>query len=547
MSLVVPFDEIFAQEIGLLAKHHTWERVEIKLVAEIINGFPFKSSLFSKDKGFPIIRIRDISCSKSETYYIGEYVEEYVVLSGDLLIGMDGNFICCEWKGERGLLNQRVCKVITNEKYLVKKFLLYGINGYLSAIQKATSSVTVAHLSSLDIVKIPFPLPPLKEQQRIVAKLEKLLAKVDTCKERLGKIPAILKHFRQSILAAACSGRLTADWREGNPDVESAEELLKNIRYERRNVWEENQLSRIKLKKKQPKVDNWKQNYQEPAFPKIEEIFFEIPESWCYSFIEILLSTTRKGMKTGPFGSLLKKHEHQTEGVPVLGIENIAAMEFIPGSKIHISKEKANELSEYDARPGDVLISRSGTVGEVCVVPEGLGEARISTNLMRISLAPNGLVPAFFCMLFNGSPFVLNQISELCKGSTRDFLNQEILSSIIFPIPPLSEQQEIVNRVQTLFKIADQIEQRYQKAKSYVDGLSQSIIAKAFRGELVPQDPNDEQASVLLERIKAEWAKQEGKTRVVKKSKSTGKITGSTKSKVKKQNLKIIQPKLPGF
>ena len=375
-------------------------------------------------------------------------------------------------------------------------------------------------------------LAPLNEQRRIVAKLEKLLAKVDTCKERLDKIPGILKRFRQSVLSAACSGRLTADWRENNPDVESAEELLKRIQEERRATWEKTQLIKMRSKGEEPKNDKWKTKYKELNFPNVGDLS-ELPEKWCYTFIEPLLSLTRRGMKTGPFGSLLKKHEHQLDGVPVLGIENITALKFVAGNKIYVTKDKANELLEYDAQPGDILISRSGTVGEVCVVPEGLGEARISTNLVRIALTLNGMLPFFFCMLFNGSPFVLSQVSDLCKGSTRDFLSQDILSSIIFSLPPLPEQQEIIHRVETLFKTADQIEQRYQKAKSYIDQLTQSILAKAFRGELVPQDPNDEPASVLLERIRAERENRENVAKTAKKPVAN-----------KKQRSKKAQPQL---
>jgi type I restriction enzyme, S subunit len=149
-------------------------------------------------------------------------------------------------------------------------------------------------------------------------------------------------------------------------------------------------------------------------------------------------------MKTGPFGSSLKKQDHQPTGIPVLGIENIGKMRFIEGSKIHITQDKARELAEFDARPGDVLISRSGTVGEVCVVPDGVGEARISTNTMRVSLADNGLLPTYFCFLVGGCPFVLEQIARLCGGSTRDFLNQSILLSLVLPIPSVTEQCEIV-------------------------------------------------------------------------------------------------------
>jgi len=351
------------------------------------------------------------------------------------------------------------------------KLLFYYVSSKLFLDQRdelATGSTQEA-LTDTKATDLQIPFPPLNEQSRIVAKIDKLVDKVDACEKRLAKIPIILKSFRQSVLAAACSGRLTADWRIENPlsSVTKSEEISEN----------------------------------------------DFPETWSLSKIVPLLSSIRRGMKTGPFGSALKKHEHQNSGIPVFGIENIGYMYFREGSKIHITPEKAKQLSGYEALPRDILISRSGTVGEVCVVPAGLGEARISTNIMRVVVSEKKMIPIFFCYLFNGSPFVLSQVEELCKGSTRDFLNQTILKTIVFPLPPLPEQQEIVCRVEALFALADQIEARYTKTKVYVDKLTQSIFAKAFRGELVPQDPNDEPASVLLERIKAEKLKQEPKKR----------------------------------
>ncbi len=161
MSLVVPFEEIFANETGLLAKHESWDRIELGDACKILNGFPFKSSLFNKSEGFPVIRIRDIATSLTKTFYAGDFPLEYVVTKGDLLIGMDGNFRCFEWLGSDAGLNQRVCKITADEKILHRQFLLYGLNGYLKAIQDVTSSVTVGHLSSRDVQRISFPIPPL--------------------------------------------------------------------------------------------------------------------------------------------------------------------------------------------------------------------------------------------------------------------------------------------------------------------------------------------------------------------------------------------------
>ena len=366
---------------------------------------------------------------------------------------------------------------------------------FLSVCNNHVSQASVGQNVLLDI---SVDLPPLAEQQRIVAKVEELLGRVGAARERLAKVPALLKRFRQSVLAAACSGQLTEDWRENN-SCQSAATLLKELH---RRQWHARG-----------------SKYMEPICPKVEEDC-EIPEGWEFTGIDSILSIERRGMKTGPFGTALKKSEHQECGVPVLGIENIGKMRFIHGSKIHITQAKAVELAEYDARPCDILISRSGTVGEVCVVPAGLGEARISTNIMRVCLAVRGMEPRFFCCLVNGSPYVLSQISRLCGGSTRDFLNQTILRSLRLTLPPWDEQQEIIRRVETLFTLADKIEARVKSATARVEKSTQAILAKAFHGELVPteaklarQEGRDyEPASVLLERIRRQRdAESDGK------------------------------------
>ena len=179
-------------------------------------------------------------------------------------------------------------------------------------------------------------------------------------------------------------------------------------------------------------------------------------------------------------------------------------MEFVPGNKIFVTPHKAQELSSYDVQEGDILISRSGTVGEACVAPSGLGDARLSTNLMRIALATKYVSPQYFCLLFNGSPTVLGQVSALCSGSTRDFLNGKILRSMVFPLPPLAEQRRIVAEVERRLSVIQQAEAAVEANLTRAERLRQSILKQAFSGKLVPQDPDDEPASVLLERIRAE-------------------------------------------
>jgi type I restriction enzyme S subunit len=446
MSLVVPFEEIF-DSAGLLSKAAHWERAELGLSVSILNGFPLKSSAFNSESGFPVIRIRDLKFNKVQTYYSGEFPEEYIISDGDLLVGMDGDFNCYIWNGGKAVLNQRVCKLQPNESFLLKRFLFYGINGYLNAIQKATSSVTVGHLSSIDTGKIPFPLPPLPEQSRIVAKLDAVMQKVESNKLRLDEIPKLLKRFRQSVLAAAVSGRLTEEWREKDGIIDE---------------WEEVELNSV------------------------------IPKG---------------GIFDGPFGSNLKTIDYTDKGIRVIRLENIEHLYFVFEKETYITEEKYQVLTRHTVGEGDIIFS-SFISGEIraCILPKLPTKAIAKADCFCIR--PNETaIDKIFLLYILISLRSYEQLVLNIHGATRPRINTTQLKTLLIPLPELKEQKEIVRRVEQLFAFADKIEARYNIAKTMLDKLPQSILAKAFRGELVPLDPNDEPASVLLERIKAESIK----------------------------------------
>lgn len=200
--------------------------------------------------------------------------------------------------------------------------------------------------------------------------------------------------------------------------------------------------------------------------------------------IEEMLTKDRKGMSTGPFGTMIKKSDHKTSGVPMLGIENIGAGQFVDGNKIFVTEEKAKELKSFILKAGDIIISRSGTVGEICAVPERADGALLSTNLMRVSLDANIVRADYFIALFQSKGVVLDQVKELCKGSTRDFLNQTILKQIVFPVPNIEKQAEIISVIEARLSICDRIEETVNTVLAQAEALRQSILKKAFEGEL---------------------------------------------------------------
>jgi len=374
-------------------------------------------------------------------------------------------------------------------RYLHRHFLADAVTGRFGA---ASRGVGIHHLGAEAMSQWVVRIPPAKERERIVDVIDSNLSRLDETTTLLKRVQRNLKRYRASVLKAAVEGRLVPTEAElaraEKREYEPASVLLERILVERRQRWEK---------------EGRTGKYEAPVLPDTKS-FPELSEGWTYVRLSMMLIPTKEGMKTGPFGSLLKKHEHQAAGVPVLGIENIEPMQFVHGSKIHITDAKAEQLAGYDVRHGDLLISRSGTVGEVCVMPADFGPARLSTNVMRVRFLAQSTLPEFFALLLNGSPFVLRQVANLCKGTTRAFLNQEILDSLIFPLPPLTEQRRILDEVYRLLSLQEAVLQTASMTARRCARVRQSILKWAFEGKLVDQDPNDEPASALLARIKAE-------------------------------------------
>ncbi len=163
-----------------------WEIKKLGEVCEVLNGFAFDSSLFSDDSThIPLIRIRDIKKGYTETFYKGSFSEDYIIKKGDYLIGMDGEFNIAEWSGINSLLNQRVCKLTVVDNKLLARYVLWFMPKALKKIEDETPFVTVKHLSSRKLLDISIPVPPISEQERIVAELDILSGIIEKQKQQL--------------------------------------------------------------------------------------------------------------------------------------------------------------------------------------------------------------------------------------------------------------------------------------------------------------------------------------------------------------------------
>ena len=195
------------------------------------------------------------------------------------------------------------------------------------------------------------------------------------------------------------------------------------------------------------------------------------------------LSIPKEGLITGPFGTLLRKSDHREEGVPVVGIPNISDRGFRAGGWFYLEMKKAEDLKRYWLRQGDLLVSRSGTVGEVCVMPAAPKLAVMSTNLMRIRLE-NASLSNWVSISIRGSRVVRGQLSKLLGGSTRNFLNLKILSQLIIGIPPESERVELEMRLARNLSQSDYLVKSLGSFEERAKAFRRELLTAGFAGTL---------------------------------------------------------------
>lgn len=326
----------------------------------------------------------------------------------------------------------------------------------------------------------PIPLPPLAEQKRIADKLDSLLAKVDRCRERMDRVPGILKRFRQAVLAAATSGRLTEDWRGEHPTKLSARDVLQ-------------QIARLRDEKMLPSAKK-RIEVDDSPFPD-----WLPPHGWDWCRVGDVVDVR--------LGGTPSRTESEYWGGEIFWVSSGE----VANCRISGTREKIT--------PAGVVNSNAKVypIGTVLIAMIGEGKTRGQSAILAVEAATNqnvaglvfdaGIVSPEYIWLWALSEYESNR--SVGRGGNQPALNGAKVRALPVPLPPVEEQQEIVRRVELLFSFADQLELRYQAARKAVDNLTPALLAKAFRGELVPQDPNDEPASVLLERIKGQKASAE--------------------------------------
>ncbi|KTG22945.1 MAG: restriction endonuclease subunit S [Halomonas sp.] len=428
----------------------SWLRVLLNDVGEIVTGkTPSTKNPDNFGGNIPFIKPADLDNGG----YVTRTADTLTDAGAKLVPTIPPNSIpvtCIGNLGKVGITNQtsatnQQINTVVPSSQVDYRFVYYQLQTLKPWMQENASATTVTIINKGKFSKAPVALPPLAEQKVIADKLDTLLAQVENTKARLESIPQILKRFRQSVLAAAVSGRLTEDWR-GSPDLTG---------------WESGELSR----------------------------FIEKPR----------YGSSAKSQKSGD--------------IPVLRMGNLQDGKLDWADLVYTSDPE--EIEKYRLEPGDVLFNRTNSpelVGKTSIF-KGERDAIYAGYLIKIKCLPS--LNAEFLNYQLNSP----KAKDYCKavksdGVSQSNINAKKLAAYPLSCPPIEEQTEIVRRVDQLFAHADRIEQQVNNALARINNLAQSILAKAFRGELTEQWRKDNpelitgenSAEALLDRIKAERA-----------------------------------------
>ena len=392
--------------------------------------------------------------------------------------------------------NQACAVAQAYEQVLNNEYLYYFLLSEKRGLIDAGKGGAQPNISQSILKDWSIPLPPLPEQHRIVAKIEALFSELDKGIESLKTAREQLKTYRQALLKYAFSGKLTAQWRAENPEkLETATALLQRIQTEREQRY-------------QQQLKDWETNGKQGSKPKppknlppltAEELadLPELPEGWAWFLMgDICLESI--------LGKMLDKEKNKGQLKPYLRNINVRWGKFAFDNLLEMRFEEF-EYVRYGLKEGDLVICEGGEPGRCAVWRKEFGEdMQIQKALHRVrftnSIRSNYVQKYFELCASN------RRLEKMFTGTTIKHLTGEKLARMVIPICSVDEQVRILLDLDSKFSVIDQLDQTLTTVLQQSETLRQSILKKAFSGQLVQQDPNDEPASVLLERIQAEKA-----------------------------------------
>lgn len=356
---------------------------------------------------------------------------------------------------------------------------LVRTEAFVESMKSLVQGALYPAVRSTDVRAFIAPIAPSAEQTRIADRLDSLLARVQSCNDHLSAIPILLKRFRQAALGAAICGDLTSGWREGRT-LTDAVDLLNLIQEDHGAAG-----------------GHAKGNAAAPS-DGVHNLDSELlPSLWTVATLRDLCEPGRPIT----YG-ILKPGPEFDAGVPYLRVADF------PGNRLQLesirktSPEIDEQFKRSRLRPGDLILSIRGTVGRLIEVPDELDGANITQDSARLSIGQRVVRHYVYFALLDSS--IQLRMQNAVRGVAVKGINIGDVRALQLPLPPYDEQLEIVRRVKALFRLADRIEARYDQACSEAKKLTSLLLSKAFRGELVVQEPSDEPADVLMARIAAQ-------------------------------------------
>jgi type I restriction enzyme, S subunit len=489
----------------------TWISVKIGDLAIVKGGKRLpKGVTYSKEKTpFPYIRVTDFKGGSIDTNNlryitkeIRDIISRYTISSSDIYISIAGTIGVVGMvpdELDNANLTENAAKIVLC-KYIDSQYIYRLLDSPLiqQQIETQTISTTQPKLALFRIESLEIPLPPLNEQRRIVSKIEQLTERSNKARVALEDVPKLIAQFRQSVLAAAFRGDLTADWREKNPDIESASELVQRIHQKRINQYEEDcKLSNLQATKKTSKPCYLDFDLDDEL--KQSELSLK---SWIQVPVGLLCDCIVPGRD---------KPKSFTGDIPWITIPDLISDEIINSqSGLGLSEKEIIEVKAKIIPIDSVIMSCVGRFGITSIVKQPL-----VINQQLHAFLKSEMIDSRYLMYF--IIFLKPLMGETSTSTTVSYLNKTNCNNLPIFLPPIEEQEAIIQQIDYCFNTIKTLENHFENIITESQILDRSILAKAFRGELVPQDPNDEPAAVLLERIRAEreqasTPKQRGKT-----------------------------------
>ncbi len=389
---------------------------------------------------------------------------------GDVLLVKDGvntGDAALNTLSEEFSLLSSVCLLRPKSELIFGPFLCYFLlspTGYRLLTGQMTGTA-IKRIVLRRIKESPVPIAPLSEQQDIVAEIEKQFSRLDEAVASLKRTKANLKRYKASVLKAAVEGKLTEHWRKQHPDVEPASNLLERVLAERRAKW------------------SGRGKYKEPNVLDTSDLP-KLPDIWTWVTWDSVLAIGEGAFKRGPFGSALKKSIFVPRGYKVYE-QYCPINDDCSFGRYYITPEKFEELRAFEVKAGDFLVSCSGvTLGRITQVPRIFEKGVINQALLRVRLNSKIIDDRYFVRLFR-SNFFQRWIFDSSTGSAiPNVKGVKELKAIPIPLPPLVEQQQIVAELERRLSVIDELEAAVEANLTRADRLRQSILQRAFCGQL---------------------------------------------------------------